>query len=287
MGRVVKAGETRALWNGARQYHSVAHGGAPPRRGQRAIKTWGGSGRPGSEALPAEYRDIGLQLGHDARASSDIAVRRNNASLAAASRKSRAMRSQSPCCDMVRGEITTSHPATPYDVAGGGRARRGAIAAGRGNKALPVRISTTNCVSGTRHNHLWTSRCSVAARGIATNNKTGGTRAKRDVARRAARSQPRARQHPAMLPATGKQDVGPRRTGGQRDVAGGESRPRFANWARGARLLGQRRSATVWAVSSQDSRTQRDARESRDAALRAATSQCRARRRQGTPLATV
>ena len=41
-----------------------------------------------------------------------------------------------------------------------------------------------------------------------------------------------------MMPAMGKQDVGPRRTGGQQDVAGGESRPRFANWARGAGLLG-------------------------------------------------
>ena len=146
MGRIVKAGETRALWNGARQYHSVAHGGAPQRRGQRAIKTWGGSGRPGSEALPAEYRGISLQLGHDARASLDIAVRRNNAGLAAANRTSRATRAQRPCCDMVRSEIATSHPATPYDVAGGGRARRGAIAAGLGNKALPVRPATTICV---------------------------------------------------------------------------------------------------------------------------------------------
>ena len=48
-------------------------------RATDANKTWGESGRPGSEALPEGSRDDGLRIGHTTRASSDAAARRKSA----------------------------------------------------------------------------------------------------------------------------------------------------------------------------------------------------------------
>ena len=104
-----------------------------PQRATDAKNTWGESGRPSSEALPAENPANGLRLGHAARASSD--------GLTAAHRRRRI------CANRHRGRRT--------------QRTRGARAAGRAARRCPRGIGSE---LGTRRGHLRTPWRGATAR---------------------------------------------------------------------------------------------------------------------------
>ena len=102
-GRVVpsRAREARAnrvMWHRTRSDHKrrawdrVADGNTPLRCRLMLRKTLGNGGQPGSEALPAENRKNGVQVGRAALSSLDSVARRINMGHFVANRKTRARR---------------------------------------------------------------------------------------------------------------------------------------------------------------------------------------------------
>ena len=182
---------------------------APRNRKRQARTTWSNAGRPGSKALFMESRDNGLPLLHAPRVYLDIAAGRNSASRIVPCRNLGPRRARS---------ARFFHGARQYrSVARGMPPRRrrqrrktwGGV--GRpGNKALLMEKRETDCELGTlRWHHRASQRgATMRASSSHTTSPERDVRGARNAAWPTARSQRRARQHPATSRAIGEQDLG-------------------------------------------------------------------------------
>ena len=129
------------MWLRAARSQRCARCNASRRRKRRARKTWAHGARPGNVTLLSQSRERNLSVfGHAARASVDIAARRNQAGRIIASREPE-QNARSTRRGMARGEIKMFRAATHRDAP----SNRRATADGRATRRCRRRLGATVC----------------------------------------------------------------------------------------------------------------------------------------------